>query len=65
MSGKNVMLNLFQHLDKTKTYETLNQVQGDKKHLCCWYKIPWTKVWALFFFGTLPFIISLQNLSGE
>ncbi|NOY63808.1 MAG: hypothetical protein GXO97_00165, partial [Nitrospirae bacterium] len=29
--GKNVMLNLFQHLDKTKTYETLNQVQGDKK----------------------------------
>jgi hypothetical protein len=28
---KKVMLNLFQHLIKSNTYETLNQVQGDKK----------------------------------
>jgi len=28
---KNFMLNLFQHLIKSNTYETLNQVQGDKK----------------------------------
>jgi hypothetical protein len=28
---KNVMLNLFQHLIESNTYETLNQVQGDKK----------------------------------
>jgi hypothetical protein len=28
---KNVMLNLFQHLIEFDTYETLNQVQGDKK----------------------------------
>jgi len=25
------MLNLFQHLIESNTYETLNQVQGDKK----------------------------------
>jgi hypothetical protein len=30
---KNVMLNLFQHLIESNTYETLNQVQGDKKGL--------------------------------
>jgi hypothetical protein len=30
-NGKNVMLNLFQHLIESTTYETLNQVQGDKK----------------------------------
>jgi hypothetical protein len=28
--GKNVMLNLVQHLTKSRTYETLKQVQGDK-----------------------------------
>jgi hypothetical protein len=28
---KNVMLNLFQHLMETITYETLKRVQGDKK----------------------------------
>jgi hypothetical protein len=27
---KNVMLNLVQHLTKSRTYETLKQVQGDK-----------------------------------
>jgi len=27
---KNVMLNLFQHLIESNSYETLNQVQGDK-----------------------------------
>jgi hypothetical protein len=27
------MLNLFQHLTESNTYETLNQVQGDKKGL--------------------------------
>jgi hypothetical protein len=27
---QNVMLNLFQHLIKSRSYETLNQVQGDK-----------------------------------
>ena len=30
-NGKNVMLNLFQHLINSMSYETLNQVQGDKK----------------------------------
>jgi len=29
--AKTVMLNLFQHLIESNTYETLNQVQGDKK----------------------------------
>jgi hypothetical protein len=28
---KNVMLNLFQHLMESITYETLKRVQGDKK----------------------------------
>jgi hypothetical protein len=28
---KNVMLNLFQHLMESISYETLNRVQGDKK----------------------------------
>jgi len=28
--GKNVMLNLFQHLIKSNGYETLKRVQGDK-----------------------------------
>jgi hypothetical protein len=28
---KNVMLNLFQHLIESKSYETLKRVQGDKK----------------------------------
>ena len=28
---KNVMLNLFQHLIESNSYETLNQVQGDKR----------------------------------
>jgi len=28
---KNVMLNLFQHLIESNTYEIPNQVQGDKK----------------------------------
>ena len=30
-NGKNVMLNLFQHLINSMSYETLNQVQGDEK----------------------------------
>ena len=30
MAG-NVMLNLFQHLMETMSYETLKRVQGDKK----------------------------------
>ena len=30
-NGKNVMLNLFQHLIKSNGYETLKRVQGDKK----------------------------------
>ena len=30
-NAKNVMLNLFQHLIKSNAYETLKQVQGDKK----------------------------------
>jgi len=29
-NGKNVMLNLFQHLIKSNGYETLKRVQGDK-----------------------------------
>ena len=29
-TGKNVMLNLFQHLIKSNGYETLKRVQGDK-----------------------------------
>ena len=29
--AKTVMLNLFQHLIESNTYETLNRVQGDKK----------------------------------
>ncbi len=29
-TGKNVMLNLFQHLTKSRSYETLKRVQGDK-----------------------------------
>jgi len=29
-NGKNVMLNLFQHLIKSNSYETLKRVQGDK-----------------------------------
>ena len=29
--GKNVMLNLFQHLMESINYETLKRVQGDKK----------------------------------
>ena len=32
-NGKNVMLNLFQHLINLVSYETLNQVQGEKKQL--------------------------------
>jgi hypothetical protein len=27
--AENVMLNLFQHLNKLRTYETLKRVQGD------------------------------------
>ena len=34
---KNVMLNLFQHLIESNTYETLNQVQGDKKGFTTWF----------------------------
>jgi hypothetical protein len=30
-NGKNVMLNLFQHLIKSNSYKTLKRVQGDKK----------------------------------
>ncbi len=29
-NGKDVMLNLFQHLIRSINYETLNQIQGDK-----------------------------------
>jgi len=32
-NGKNVMLNLFQHLINSVSYEILNQVQGEKKQL--------------------------------
>jgi len=34
------MLNLFQHLNNSLKYETLNQVQGDKEAgLCCYAEL--------------------------